>query len=287
MPRQPPLTQRDIKDRERFGLGPISAIPGSLPPEVREGSHPRPYNFDEALEILGLGSVAAQTKRRYEFELAFICRAHELAVRAEKEETAARKAEALQRAPRLYRRRQLALERIAALTRAQMLPAENDSGRETVRQTCEAVRVLRNEDWLPQSLEQEVMRLQLSTGGSFEDCCRELAKQYRSRSVVGRNETNALRNTVHALQAFVSGINDEIDEKFTWKDRRKNSDHTGRRRSPTTGRNIPPRLIPFLVAVLDAAGIKHPSTETSLSKFRRLMAGPRSLGAGPTDRPRQ
>jgi hypothetical protein len=141
--------------------------------------------------------------------------------------------------------------------------------------------VLRDPRWLPQSLEQEVKRLQLFTGRSFEDCCRELMKQYRSRSTPGHNETNALRNTIHALQAFVS----DIDDKFAWMDRRKSSGHTRRRRSTTTGRNIPPALIPFLVAVLDAAKIEHPSTEGSLSKFRRLMAGPRRLGANPPSGP--
>jgi hypothetical protein len=152
-----------------------------------------------------------------------------------------------------------------------VLPAENDSDPEAVRQIREEIRVLHNRNWLPQSLEQEVARLQSSTGRSFEDCCRELMKKYRSRSTPGHNETNALRATIHALQAFASGI----DEKFTWKDRRKNSGHTQRRRSTTRGRNIPQELIPFLVAVLDAAGIKHPNTVTSPSKFRRLMAGPR------------
>jgi hypothetical protein len=170
VPRQPPFTLGDIKARERLGLGPTAAIPnkaGSLLREVGGGSHPCPYNFVAALEILGLGWVGAETKRRYEFELAFICRAHKLAVRAEKEETAARKAEAFQKAPRLHRRRQLALKRIAAIrqrmglapeiTRGEMLPAGNDSDRETIRQTRQALGVLRDGGWLPQSLEQEVM----------------------------------------------------------------------------------------------------------------------------------
>jgi hypothetical protein len=265
------FTERDIEEREKFGLGPRPATPyrEGAPARNVDNNHPLPclYNFDEALEILGLGSVKAPRKRRYEHELTFICRAHELALCAEEKETAARKAEALQRAPRLYRRRQQALKRIAAAQqrkeRGEGVPAD----RETTR---EAMRILRNQNWLPQSLEQEVMRLQLSTGSSFEDCCRELMKQYRSRSTPGRNETNALRNTIHALQAFAS----DIDSKFAWMDRRKNSGHMQRRRSTTTGRNIPPALIQFLVAVLDAACIKHPDTADSPSKFRRLMARP-------------
>jgi hypothetical protein len=191
MPRRK-FTQRDVEKRGKFVLGQATPFrEGALAHNVDNNQPlPCPYVFDTALEILGLGSVDAQTKCRYEYELAFICRSHKLALRAEEQETAARKAEALQRAPRLYRRRQLALKRIAAvrqrmgltpeIRRGEVLPAENDSDRETVRQTREAMVVLRNQGWLPQSLEQEVVRLQSSTGRSFEDCCRELMKQYRS-----------------------------------------------------------------------------------------------------------
>ena len=67
------------------------------------------------------------------------------------------------------------------ITRGEMLPAENDSDRETIRQTRQALGVLRDGGWLPQSLEQEVesrigfgLRHAPADGGSPEDRPRAL-----------------------------------------------------------------------------------------------------------------
>jgi hypothetical protein len=246
MPRRAPLTQRQIEDRQKFGFGPRKAIPRR--PDGAPEQKVRSYNFGNA--FYWLGEMDAKTRGARERELNTIVCAHKLALCVEKQETPAAKAEALQRAPRLYPHRQRALACIQA-TRLDKDPVAQ-------RRRSEAMCVLKDKRWLPQSLEQEVARLQLSSGRSFEECCKELETWYRSKSRWGRNETNALRNTMHALQALACGVN----KKLTWQ----------------RGKNISPDLIGFLTDVLDAAKIECPSYEDSPAKFRRLLIGHRVRG---------
>jgi hypothetical protein len=259
MPRREPVTSRDIEKRRAFGFGPRGAI------SMREGTpahcanndqiSSRRYNFDEALEILGLADASAERKRAGERELDSIVRAHRLALRVEDEETPARKVEALHSAIRLYPDLERALHRIAD-TRL----SEKD-----IKQALEQYQ-RKNGRRLPLSLEHEVIRLQLSSGHSFADCCQELRDRYRLKSKPGHNKTDALRNTIHRLQAFASAIRAEL----TWTKREASE----QRRAKAAGRSIPADLIGFLIAVLDAAGIKHPDYEKSPSKLRRLMVRP-------------
>jgi hypothetical protein len=235
------------------------------------------------LEILGKAGASESVKRVYQQKLNEIVCACKLSIHVEDEETPACKAEAFQRAVLWERRRQRALACIRSLwpwdellnELLDTLPADLHAWpyRENIERALaqslvehlketgvwpkveEAVRILRNRDCLPAALEQEAARLQSKTEGrSLESAFIELRDRYRGKSRPGLNESRALRNTIHALQAFASGVN----EKFHW----------GERRSP-------PELIPFLLAVLDAAKIKHPSYEASPDRFRSLMLGHR------------
>jgi hypothetical protein len=214
------------------------------------------------LEWLGLADVSAERKRDYERRLEEIIRAHWLAVRVEDEESPASKAEAFHGAIRSCERLGHIVDRIADTSLS-----EKYSKRE-LEWYREEARLLRR---LPPALAHELMRRQqLSNGHPLADCCREIRDHYRSKSKLGRNKTYALRNTIHRLQAFVSAI----DKELTWMNRREAS--SPKRRAKATGRNVPGDLIRFVISVLDAAEIKHPSNEGSPSKFRRLMVGHRS-----------
>jgi hypothetical protein len=308
MPRRKPLTPRQIEGRQELGFGPRAA-PKNTPAQQdildakrvfglsdwragqgyssnrtggspASGSRTRPHasahgtvkhtspkcknndhNFDEALEWLGLADVSAERKRDYERQLNEIIRAHRLALRVEDEESPAGKAEAFHGAIRSCERLGHIVDRIADTSLS-----EKYSKRELERYREEA-RLLQR---LPPALADELMRRQqLSNGHSLADCCRELRDHYRSESKPGRNKTYALRNTVHRLQAFASSI----DKELNWMSRRQASGP--KRRAKATGRNVPGDLIRFVISVLDAAGIEHPSSEGSPSKFRRLMVGHR------------
>jgi hypothetical protein len=82
-----------------------------------------------------------------------------------------------------------------------------------------------------------------------------LRDRNKSASGPGRDASYALVHTVHKLLALASHYAPDL----TW-----------------TGRNIPPELITFLIATLDAAGIKHPDFAENPSKFRQLMIKPPS-----------
>jgi hypothetical protein len=264
MPRRDPVTRRHIEKRRELGFGPRIAAPSCecKPVDSSPSNQPSPwcYNFDEALEILGLADVSLERKRACERELNDIISAHRLALRVEDEETPARKAEAFHGAVRLY----VDLERISHCITDTSLSEK--ARKQAVKKWREAMQDRRQ---LLQSLEHEVARLQLSTGRPLADCCRALEDHYRSKSKLGRNKTYALRNTIHRLQAFASAV----DKELTWMDRRDTS--SPKRRAKAMGRNIPVDLIRFLTAVLDAAGIKHPSYGGSPAKVRRLMIGSR------------
>jgi hypothetical protein len=262
MPRREPVTRRHIEKRRELGFGPRAAPSrDDTPPPGNKQASSGHYNFDEALEILGLADAPAARKRAYDRQLNEIIRTHWLTLRVEDEETPARNAEAFHDAIRLYTDLERILHRIANTSLSE----------KTIVQAVKQYRrkEMQDERRLPQALECELMKLQLATGHSVVDCCRELENRCRSKSKLGRNKTHALRNTIHRLQAFASAI----DKELTWIDRREVSGPN--RRAKATGRNIPANLISFVTAVLDAARVKYPSYEDSPAKFRRLMIGSR------------
>jgi hypothetical protein len=246
MPRRPPFNRGAIEARGKTAS--------------QQQARLCPYDFSYAFDILG---VPDEQCSRCERELALICDQYRLSRRAEEQETPAAKAEALQRAYRLYPIRQRALERIAVARKqlglepephqGEVLPSEKDLHPKTRERIRGHLRVLQDKRWLAPSLEQEVMRLQLSTGRSWQRCCLELQRQYRHQSRLGPKTSDTLRYTIHRLQTFASGI----DKKLTWR-----------------GGKIPPKLLSFLIAVLEAAGIKHPDFDNNASKFRRLLCKP-------------
>jgi hypothetical protein len=269
LPRSKPLTRGQIERRRAFGFAPDTPThDGNQTPSC-------PYNFNEALECLGLADVSTERKRDYERQLDTITRAHRLAVRVEHEETPATKAEAFEGAIQSCERLGHIVDCIADISLS-----EKGIKRELERYLLEEARLWRR---LPAALAHELRRRQLlSNGHSLADCCRELRDHYRSKSKLGRNKTFALRNTIHRLQAFVSAI----DKKLTWMDPDTRKETGLKRRAKATGRNIPGDLIRFLTAVLDVAEIEHPSYENSPSKFRRLMIGPRLRPPPSKARPR-
>jgi hypothetical protein len=256
MPRPDPLTQHAINSRAKLGFSLIQASTkdqGRVPPGTSESQRRCLRNFNDALDILGV--TGARTRTRSRNELALICKLYELVRLVEDQETPARKREAFQRASRPYRRRQSALRDIEIASR---LWDEGDKGR-AKQLFASAIRTLRSGEWLAQSLEQEVHRLQ-SEGLSAEESFRALRDRYRRESRVGHHASHALRDTIHRLQAFASGI----DKRLKWRDRRS-----------------PPKLIPFIIAVLTAAKIKHSGFVNNPSKLRRMMIKP---PPGPTVR---
>jgi hypothetical protein len=266
MPRRDSVTRRHIEKRQEFGFGPRAAPErDATSPRDNNQATSRHYIFDEALEILGLADAPAARKLECERQLSVIILGHWLALRAEDEETPARKAEAFHGAIGLYTVLERILQRIAdtSLSEKAIVQAVKQYYRKE----------LQDERRLPQALEHELMKLQLATDHSVVDCCRVLKDHYRDKSKLGRNKTYALRNTIHSLQAFASENNKEL----TWMDRReaRSPKRQRRARATATGRNIPVDLIRFLTAILNAAGIEHPSYGDSPSKFRRLMVGPR------------
>jgi hypothetical protein len=105
---------------------------------------------------------------------------------------------------------------------------------------------------LPQALEQEAARLQ-AAGALPDESFVVLRDRYKSASGPGRGASRALVHTVRRLQALASYYAPDL----TW-----------------TRRDIPPELITFLVATLDAVEINHPDFGVNPSKFRRLMLKP-------------
>ena len=107
--------------------------------------------------------------------------------------------------------------------------------------------------WLPQSLEWEAVGLQ-SEGLSPEESFRALTDRYRRQSQGGDKKSYALRDTVQRLQTFAGQKN----KNLIWRDR-----------------NIPPGLVEFIIAALDAAKITdYPDFGENPSNFRRLMIKP-------------
>jgi hypothetical protein len=121
--------------------------------------------------------------------------------------------------------------------------------------------------WLPQSLEQEAVRELGHIPSSRKDFASLQGRKMRVARR-GRYKSWALRNTVHALQACAATWN----KKVFW----------------SAGRAPPNRLLKFLVEVLSAAKITHPSPEMNRSKFIALMLRPKKQSsAGPSETERQ
>jgi hypothetical protein len=236
MPRRKPITDRDIRAREQFGFG---SIPFNAKSEVSRQSLGDSWDFSDALDWLGIRDVDA--RRECQKELTEICLLHELVRFGERQETPARKAEALHKARRQYKKRERAFKQIKE--------ADELRAKGAVKGAHKAVRILR-QPWLPAALEQEAGRLAQSEGLSWIEAYVELEKRYRRRSVPGRRESHTLAQTIRRLQDLAS----RADGTHTWRNR-----------------TIPPRLISFLQAALMAAGIQYPGYEHNPSKFRKLM----------------
>ena len=240
MPRRKPITDRDIRAREQFGFG---SIPFNAINEVARQSLGDSWDFSDALDWLGIRDVDA--RRECQKELTEICLLHELVRFGERQETPARKAEALHKARRQYKKRERASKQIKE---ADELQAKGDiKGAQQIRH--KGARILR-QPWLPLALEQEAGRLVQSEGCSWIEAYVELEKRYRRRSVPGRRESHTLAQTIRRLQDLAWSV----DRKLSWRNR-----------------TIPPRLISFLQAALMAAGIQYPSYDHNPSKFRKLM----------------
>jgi len=200
------------------------------------------WGFGDAFDVLGISDL-----RRQELcneELGLICRLYWLTVKGEKQETPARKAEAFKKARRQYPKRQRALEQ---LEKARNLRNKGDvDGADRIRK--KAIHTLQQFS-LPTALEQEAGRLQLKGSDPVQSFI-ELDKRYRRLSRAGNKQSIALIQTVRRLQGFASNL----DDKLTWR-----------------SRNIPPKLISFIIAALNAASINHPDFEDNPSKFRLLM----------------
>jgi hypothetical protein len=240
LPRRKPITDRDIRAREQFGFGPI---PFNAKNEVSRQSLGDSWDFSDALDCLGTRDVDG--RRECQKEMTEICRLHELIRFGERQETPARKAEALHKARRQCKQRERAFKQIKE---SDELQAKGDiKGAQQIHH--DAVRILRR-PWLPLALEQEVGRLAQSEGLSLIEAYVELEKRYRRRSVPGRRESHTLAQTIRRLQDLAS----RADGTLTWRNQ-----------------TIPPRLISFLQAALMAAGIRYPSYDHNPSKFRKLM----------------
>jgi hypothetical protein len=209
----------------------------------------RNWNFSPAIDTLGVRHI--QDRRRCEDELILICVVNRQVVLAEEQETPGRKARAFQLAPRVAKK----LDLLAKEGRK----APYD-GKALAR--CRQQRGL----WLPQSLEQEGVRVLGHIPRSRDDFAL-LREQMTRMARPGCYKSWALRITIRALQVCAAAWN----KKLVWNENR---------RSP------PKRLRKFLVKVLDAAEIDHPNPETNYSKFIALMLRPKKdTGEQPSEKP--
>ena len=264
MSRAKPLTQRDIKDREKFGLGPVQH--GKI--KQRKTC---PWNFDDAIEILrdqpgnritgvekrecararqdGLSPeklakfcerVHAFLQARVQGEIALICQMYSLECAVERRETDAAKAEAFQRAPRWHKRRQRELARLR----------KESNDWPLVR---DALAKLDAIPWIPPSLEQEAARLAggLPTAKSFNALKERYARASKAGSI-GRSVAQS--HVVQGLQTLAA----RYAPTLAWE----------------RGAVPPVDLTQFICEVLDTAGIKYPQPEGSPTRFRRLLIHP-------------
>jgi hypothetical protein len=180
--------------------------------------------------------------------LNLICRRYKLIQFVEKQETHARKAAALQRARRWYKRHKQAARLFEKADELEKSGLNNDA-----KPLYEKARSLRQSvPSLPQALEQKAWRLQ-TLGRSRDESFAKPAEFYSRVSKRGKKHSDALRITIDALQACAASW------KLNW-----------------TKGAAPPRLIEFIVTVLTAAGIKYPGHKIwqNRSKFLRLLNKP-------------
>jgi hypothetical protein len=237
------LTQGDVEARARLGLGPVR-------PEHIASScdldHPKSDYLDKALVILDIKNAEDRIRRIEQLKL--ICNLHKLIRLVEGQETDARKAEAFQRAPRWYKRRDQAAR---LLKKADEL--EKSGKKNHTKPLYEKARsLLQSVPSLPQALEQEAWRLQ-ALGLSRDESFGKLRDFHKQHSRAGRKASDALSFTVHALQAFAAS------KGLIW----------------TEGR-APPKLIKFIAAVLRSAKIKDCKRELieNRSRFLDLLLKP-------------
>jgi hypothetical protein len=312
VPRPSPFTQADIKARSRLTGLPKNACPtakGDVQPgavltpsevqtikaEVQEeiyrklteypGITPAMrrwaacWDFSEAMDTLGLRHI--KDRRRCEDWLILIGVNYDLMLRTEEQETPGRKARALQLAPRWQKQRAQEQKRFWRKRQRLWRKLRNADKKLAERALWfwkrEAHRLWEQRPWLPQSLEQEAIRILESLEQealeqealeqealeqeavrripSSRDDFTLLQQEMQRRARRGGYESWALRNTIHAFQVCATCWN----KNLIWD---KN------RRAP------PKPLLKFLVQVLRAAGIQHPNPETSYSKFVSLMLRP-------------
>jgi hypothetical protein len=201
----------------------------------------RNWNFNAALDILNIRQI--KERARCTDELNLICYFHLLVKVQEAQETPGRKARAFQLAPRWQKWRRRELE---------LLLCHVHNGEKNLAE--QALRQLRKMPCLPQSLEQEAVR-ELGHIPSSRSDYALLRKRTMRPEPRGKYKSWALRSTIHALQACAAAWN----KKLIW----------------TAGRAPPKELRKFLVEVLGAAKIKHPSLEMNRSKFIVLMLKPK------------
>jgi hypothetical protein len=253
VPRCKPVSQREIKAREGFGLGPVAASSkrstgdkgGALKDTglgadaaLSSKSKQLPsWDFSEPIKILEIRDDKSCIRCQEELTLA--CRTFFLEQFAEKQETPDRKACSLQREKQWRKRRQHDLAELE-----QALRTKDGNLASTL------VRRIRNVQ-LPQALEQEVYRLK-ATNSQEHSVATQRKKYENAASGRGRIKSHALTHLVQRLQLLAS----EHRRCLTW-----------------SGRNIPRDLIRFIRDTLAAAGIR-PAGDNNPSKLRQHMIKP-------------
>jgi hypothetical protein len=204
VPRSKPVSQREIKAREKFGLGPVAAYkqlrgdsgarkasgPGSgaASPSRPNSQQLLSWDFNEPIEILRIKDD--EIRRRCQEELTLACRTFFLEQFSEKQETPHRKAYSLKREKRWSKQRQQYLAELERVAK------DGNLASETLVRRVWAVQ-------LPQALEQEVYRLKGTN--SLGQSVVFLREQYeKAASSRGRVRSYALTHLVHRLQALAS-----------------------------------------------------------------------------------
>jgi hypothetical protein len=197
------------------------------------------WDFEAAFECLGISNV--ELRERCGEWLNLICRLYWATKLGEQQETPARKAEAFKMARRRWPRWRRLTEQL------EKAPKLHSKEKQTAASGSRALEQL----WLPKFLEQEAARLPFYDPADPRGAFADLEACYRRRSRSGRHQSRALEDTVRRIQGAAS----EIDERLNWR----------------RGETCPPRLIPFIDEVLNAARIPHPDPADNASRFRRLM----------------
>jgi hypothetical protein len=277
MPRSKPFTSREIKGREKFGLG-ASKEWGRQAPAESIPYEGRRWDFSIALGELGITGKANCALAT--IELHQICQMYLLEAEVEKQETPARKAEALKKARHDHRSRRRAQEQLA---KADALRARGKHVR--ARKTEAEARRMLSRPRLPIALEMEVSQrnVQLCIEAELrrmwalwfgaeklpqesvgmDEALAVLEKKYRGQSAPGRHRSEALRLTVHRLQTFASGV----QKRFAWANKRGCFEFA---QPPPLG------LTMFIHETLKAADIKHPNPRDyqRRSEFYALLLQP-------------